>query len=96
MKRRRSLGGWVSGAGLKDDPLLFTGGGWTEFTLDLLFDVSLARTTRSDDVRELTRPFWALAENRDASDGYGSPPVVRLVWGKAWNIPGVSRPVLVL
>jgi hypothetical protein len=41
------------------------------------------------DVRELTRPIWDLAENADAPDGYGAPPVTRLIWGKSWNFPGV-------
>ena len=39
---RRSIGGPVTGAGMRDDRLLFTGGGRTEFELDLLFDVTLA------------------------------------------------------
>ena len=43
----------------------------------------------SADVREMTRPIWNLAENADGADGYGAPPVTRLIWGKAWNIPGI-------
>jgi hypothetical protein len=50
------------------------------------------------DVRDLTLPLWRLAENtatggrgsRAGTDGtYGGPPLVRFVWGKAWNVPGV-------
>ena len=87
---RRSIGGQLSGVNLTDDPLLYTGGGRTELDLDLLFDISLAGSTiTTDDVRDLTRPLWSLTENRAGSDGYGNPPVIRFIWGKSWNIPGV-------
>jgi Contractile injection system tube protein len=46
-----------------------------------------------EDVRELTRPIWNLTENGEGQDGYGAPPVVRLIWGRAWNIPGVVAAV---
>jgi hypothetical protein len=45
------------------------------------------------DVRELTRPIWSLAENADGDDGYGIPPVVRMIWGRAWNVPAVVTAV---
>jgi hypothetical protein len=45
------------------------------------------------DVRELTRPIWTLTENAEAAEGYGAPPVVRLIWGKSWNFPGVVTAV---
>lgn len=91
---RRTLGGQLSGARLADDPLLYTGGGMTELRLDLLFDVTLAGSTiESEDVRDLTRPLWELAENASGNDGYGRPPLVRFVWGKSWNIPGVVAAV---
>lgn len=87
---RRSTTGPLTGAGLSDDPLLFTGGGRTELDLDLLFDVSLAGSSiRAEDVRELTAPLWDLAENAQRQQGYGQPPLVRLIWGKSWNIPGI-------
>jgi hypothetical protein len=88
---RASATGRLSGAGLSDDPLIYTGGGVTELDLDLLFDVSLAGSSIvSEDVRDLTRPLWNLAENSaPGSRDYGRPPVVRFIWGKAWNIPGV-------
>lgn len=56
---RRSAGGKLSGTGLADDPLLFTGGGHTELRLDLLFDVDLAPALlHVQDVRQMTRPIW--------------------------------------
>jgi hypothetical protein len=114
--------GVITGAALSDDPVAATGGGTTEYDLDLLFDVDLAReeaaaappaaaafeTAPADpdaaaggetvlvpappatrDVRDLTRPFWALSENAAADQGYGAPPVVRMIWGRAWNVLGV-------
>ena len=94
VRPRRTLGGQLTGARLADDPLLYTGGGMTELRLDLLFDVTLAGSTiGTDDVRDLTRPLWELAENASGDDGYGRPPLVRFVWGKSWNIPGVVAAV---
>jgi hypothetical protein len=94
LRPRRALGGSLTGVGLADDPLLFTGGGSTELRLELLFDVALAGSTvTTEDVRDLTRPLWQLAENAHPEDGYGRPPLVRFVWGKSWNIPGVVAAV---
>jgi hypothetical protein len=91
---KRSPGGLASGLGMTDDPLLFTGGGTTELKLDLLFDVSLSGVSLStEDVRDLTRPLWDLAENQRGSDGYGRPSLARFVWGKWWNILGVVASV---
>src|SRR5262249_38260626 len=75
------------------DPLLYTGGGRTELTLDLLFDISIAGSSISTaDVRALTRPLWEMAESQRAGSlddvRSGRPPLVTFVWGKAWNIPG--------
>jgi len=89
LRPRRSSGGPLSGAALTDDPLLYTGGGRTEMQLDLLFDVSIAGSSiQSSDVRDLTGPIWALAENRPGidADDYGTVPHVRFIWGKAWNV----------
>jgi len=89
-RSRRSIGGALSGAGLTDDPLLLTGGGYTELQFDLLFDVSLAGSPpTTDDVRDFTGPLWRLAENGPGPDQYGRPPLVRFVWGKSWNVPGM-------
>ncbi|HKQ79236.1 MAG TPA: hypothetical protein VJ810_36410 [Blastocatellia bacterium] len=90
VRARRSVGGLLTGAGLSDDQLIYTGGGTTELNLDLLFDVSVAGSTiATEDVRDLTGPIWSLAENFPADDGYGRPPLARLIWGKSWNILGV-------
>ncbi|HEY0752984.1 MAG TPA: hypothetical protein VGD98_03330 [Ktedonobacteraceae bacterium] len=86
---RRSSGGQFTGIGLRDDPLLYTGGGRTELELKLLFDISLAGSSiETHDVRDLTGPLWRLAENmRGATSRL--PPAIRFVWGKSWNIPGI-------
>ena len=87
---RASSGGQLTGVGLSDDPLLYTGGGRTEIELDLLFDVTLlGSSVTTEDVRNLTAPFWNLSENA----AYGQPPVVRFIWGKYWNIPAVVAAV---
>jgi hypothetical protein len=91
---RHSAGGKLTGAAAADDPLLFTGGGRTELTLDLLFDISVAGSTvRTDDVRQLTAPFWDLAEATSGPDGLDRAPTVRFVWGKSWNMPGLVSAV---
>ncbi len=94
IRPRFSIGGPLTGAGLSDSPLLFTGGGTTEITMDLLFDVSLARPEPPiENVRLLTEPLWKLTENEPKDGEYGRPPTVRFVWGKAWNVPGVVAAV---
>ncbi len=94
---RRSLGDALSGAGLSDDPLLYVGGGRTELTLDLLFDVALAvqgpDAPPLSDVRILTGPIWDLAENDAGANRYGRPPILRLLWGTSWNVPGIVTAV---
>jgi nucleoid-associated protein YgaU len=93
IRERRAVAGQLTGAGLADDPLLFTGGGRTELELDLLFDTALGdsdgTTAETQDVQDLTRPLWELAENFTGADGFGQLRTVRLVWGKSWNVPGV-------
>ncbi|MET8094786.1 hypothetical protein [Micromonospora sp. NPDC005220] len=90
VRQRGVGGGQLTGSGLADDPLVFTGGGRTELVLDLLFDVDFVEAQlRPVDVRVLTRPLWMLAENSTAEHGWLRPPLVRLVWGKTWNVPGV-------
>jgi hypothetical protein len=87
---RSSSGGQVIGAAAADDPLLVTGGGRTELVLDLLFDIDLVEASRRPaDVRELTHRLWTLTENGSRRSGVPGPPLVRLVWGKSWNVPGV-------
>lgn len=89
VRARESTSGQLTESGLTDRPLLFTGGGTTEADLKLLFDVSLTGssiTTRN--VRDLTGPLWDLAENRNRTE-YGRPPLVRFIWGKTFNLPGI-------
>lgn len=97
---RLGAGGILTGQARSDAPLIATGGGTTEYDLHLLFDVDIAReglpatpATAGPapplDVRDLTRPLWNLAENAAGPDGFGAPPGVRFIWGKAWNVPGV-------
>jgi hypothetical protein len=75
--------------------LLYTGGGTTELLLDLLFDVSLVTDSADaiENVRDLTRPLTDLAEGTIGSDGYAQVPLIRFIWGKAWNILGVVSAV---
>jgi hypothetical protein len=62
--------------------------------LDLLFDTTLAGNSEEPgDVRGLTRPLWNLAENNSDDQGEAQVPVVRFVWGKAWNVPGLVTAV---
>jgi hypothetical protein len=90
VRSRSSDGRQLVGTGLADDPLHFTGGGRTELVLDLVFDVDLVESPAAPtDVRELTGPLWRLAENSAQERGALRPPLVRLVWGKSWNLPGV-------
>jgi len=94
VRPRRSAGGVLTGAGLADDVLLFTGGGSTELHLNLMFDVALAESSAQvTDVRDLTYPLRQLAENASDEQNYGKPRLVRFVWGKSWNIPGVVAAV---
>lgn len=94
VRPRRSANGALSGAALTDDPLLYTGGGSTEMTIDLLFDVTIAGSSiEVEDVRDLTGRLWALAENVAGDDLFGRPPMVRFVWGKFWNILGIVAAV---
>lgn len=94
VRHRQSGGGPSSAVGMTDDALVYTGGGVTELQLDLLFDVSLAGSSvRATDVRALTAPLWDLTENQAGDDGHARLPLVRFVWGKSWNIPGVVAAV---
>jgi hypothetical protein len=86
----RSASGQLTGAGLADDPVLYTGGGRTILELDLLFDLELADSgVGAHDVRALTGPLWQMAENTQRNPGYTEPPQVRFIWGKAWNVPAI-------
>jgi hypothetical protein len=94
LQPRRALGGSLPWGGPGDDPLLFTGGGSTELTLDLLFDVALSGSSlQTEDVRELTEPLWRLAENGQREDGRMRPSLARIVWSKWLNYLGVVAAV---
>jgi len=87
---RQTGTGPLTGAGVTDDPLLYTGGGTTEILLDLLFDTSVVLSpSEVGDVRTLTRPLTELAEGKEDTGGYSQVPLVRFVWGKSWNVLGV-------
>jgi hypothetical protein len=88
LRRRRTAGGIVTGTNLADDPLMATGGGRTELELELLFDVTVTPSEPPvENVQDLTRRLWQLAENAAHDATYGAPPLVRFVWGKTWNVP---------
>jgi hypothetical protein len=94
IRHRQSAGGPLTAMAMTDDPIVFTGGGTTELQLDLLFDVTIAGSSiQTSDVRGLTAPLWELTENQPGDDGYARVPLVRFVWGKSWNIPGVVAAV---
>ena len=90
VRPRHSGTGPLTGASLSEDPLLYTGGGTTELLLDLLFDVSLVTPPDVvENVQDLTAPLTRLAHGSVGDDGYGQAPLVRFIWGKAWNVLGV-------
>lgn len=90
IRPQHTASGQLTGRGLADDPVLYTGGGRTILELDLLFDLSLsAADGRVDDVRAITLPLWQMAENSAHGAAPGQPPQLRFIWGKAWNIPAV-------
>jgi hypothetical protein len=94
VRPRHSSSGPLTGTALKDDPLLYTGGGMTELLLDLLFDVSLVTAPETtENVQDLTHPLADLAEGSVSDDGYGQLPLVRFIWGKSWNVLGVVAAV---
>jgi Contractile injection system tube protein/LysM domain len=94
VQTRLSGGEAVTGINQTDDQLIYSGGGTTELTLDLVFDVSLVGSSiETDDVRQLTTPIWNLAENTGQMGEYGHSPLVLFVWGKCWNFPGIVTAV---
>lgn len=82
--------GRLAGRRRRDDPVMFTGGGVTELELSLLFDVQLETAAQvvQSDVRAHSGPLVALAEGNGGAS-WATPPLVRFVWGKAWNVLGV-------
>ena len=94
VETRTLKSGLLTAQTLADDPILFTGGGTTWLTLNLLFDVNLPEVP-SDcrDVRQLTGALWQLAENAVAEGERKYPALTRLIWGKAFNFPGVIKEI---
>jgi hypothetical protein len=96
----RTPSGAFARRGAADAPLLYAGGGRTELHLELLFDAPLhsalrgqpdqSTATNEPDVRDLTAPFFALAENPDDPQHL---PIARFIWGKSWNVRGIVAAV---
>jgi len=94
VQSRHTVAGSVNGERFKDDQLLYTGGGKTELTLDLLFDVGVnGSSVQSDNVCDLTAPIWRLSENAQHQGCQSQPALCRFIWGKFWNIPAVVTAV---
>lgn len=94
IKSRSIVSNIVSGLDINDDQLIHTGGGQTYLTLNLLFDVDVAKGSSvvTSDVRELTAPIWALSENQQIDTNRRQLPVCRFFWGK-WNMPAVVESI---
>lgn len=89
-----TLRGTQTDTACDDDPVCYGGGGRTELRLNLLFDVALAGSSvPAESVRTLTSPLWQLSENAAEPGAAGRLPLVRFIWGKNWNIPGVITAV---
>ena len=96
----RTLSGAFSRRGAADAPLLYTGGGRTELHLELLFDAPLRTALQGSsdriapagepDVRDMTAPFFTLAENAEDPRRL---PFARFIWGKSWNVRGLVAAV---
>ena len=95
VRPRRLAGVPIAGAQMADDPVLFTGGGFSELKLDLLFDVGLAGSTvTATDVRTLTAPFWQLSENTSSGGaGFNRPQLVTFFWAKSVRVTGLVASV---
>ena len=94
VETRQFNGGLIANNNLKDDPLVFTGGGFTELTVNLLFDVNVSGTkVKYRDIRRLTDPLWDLSENSSRGRNHKRPALVRLIWGKAFSFHGVITDV---
>ena len=80
----------VAGEKQNDSPILYTGGGTTELSLKLLFDSSYLRSGDvNTDIRDYTQKLWKLSETMVLVNQSEQAPLVRFIWGSAWNILGV-------
>jgi hypothetical protein len=94
LRPRESVRGSLTRSGLADDPLFYAGGGTTEILLNLVFDLSLTDpSSQLTDVRELTRGLFELSQGQSTSSSEPELPLVRFVWGKAWNVLGAVSAV---
>jgi len=96
--RERVLDEVPIGAGqLAEDGIIYTGGGTTELTLELLFDTRLLPRPPGDapeppaDVRRLTTPLWALTEPDPARPKAGLR-TQRLIWAE-WSLPVIATAI---
>lgn len=95
VRMRHSLSGTLSSAALREYPILYTGGGHTEIEMQLLFDTTLdisgsaATVPRIEDVRNWTNRLHLLTEAQQRSGEQALIPIIRMIWGRDWNIPGV-------
>jgi len=88
LQERTSEGRPIAHHSMSDAPLINTGAGSTTIELKIMFDVTISQRVITD-VRTLSKPLWDLAENHQVKSEYTQPPIVRLVWGKTWNLPGI-------
>jgi hypothetical protein len=94
VEKRRLKNGLLASKTLTDDPIIFTGGGTTSLTVNLLFDVNLPEVPADcTDVRQLSGPLWQLSENSVGETDRKYPALMRFIWGKAFNFPGVIKEI---
>jgi hypothetical protein len=87
IRRRRLVGELIGQSAWSDDALVCGAGGLTELQLDLLFDTSLVPPpAQCDDVQNLTRPFYDMAEHAHDTSGHYQPQFVNVIWGKAFDV----------
>lgn len=61
---------------------------WVE--MELLFDTTIPNLTDIEkDVRLLTKHFYKMSERNNLDINGYRQPVVRMIWGKGWNQPGL-------
>lgn len=61
---------------------------WLE--MELLFDTTLPlQNNNGDDVRFYTKQFYKMANKSERSITGIKQPIVRMIWGKGWNQPGI-------
>jgi len=73
-------------AGLEDTPETASE---TDEAVEPAVVASAPPAAQTVDVRTLTQPLWALAENGEPVGGRLAPQRIRFVWGRSWNVPGV-------